>query len=93
MILVDKLTNATVSNGILRLSCASVAADGSEKPSGEILIPVTRIGNVMGELNTVVKRLREQAEAHISQRGQAGTEGAAAADSSVPNGTGALHQE
>ena len=60
MILVDKLTNATVSNGILRISCAQTAADGSEKPSGEILIPVTRIGAVMGELNGVVAKLREQ---------------------------------
>ena len=80
MILVDKLTNASVSNGILRLSCSCVGADGTEKPSGEILIPVTRIGTVMSELNTVVKQLREQAQAHMDNKA---ADGDAAADTTA----------
>ncbi|MEM6944946.1 MAG: hypothetical protein AAF565_14470 [Pseudomonadota bacterium] len=87
MILVDKLTNATVSNGILRISCATVAADGAEKASGEILIPVTRIGAVMGDLNNVVKRLREEAQAEMDRRRAAeGGDGAASAE--AENGAG-----
>ncbi|MEO0819337.1 MAG: hypothetical protein AAF074_02825 [Pseudomonadota bacterium] len=83
MILIDKLKNATVSNGMLRLSCIAIAADGSEQPSGEILIPVNRIAPVMGELNTVVKQLREKAQAHIDAQKEA--EAAGAPMDSQPN--------
>jgi len=63
VIVVDRISNIAVSNGILRIECVSVSAAGEEKPSGTVLIPanvaapvVQSLVNGMQELD---KKLRE----------------------------------
>jgi len=34
VIVVDRISNIAVSNGILRIECVSISAAGQEKPSG-----------------------------------------------------------
>jgi len=65
VIVVDRISNITVSNNILRIECVSVGAAGQEKPSGMLLIPtnvaapvVQSLVNGMQELE---KKLREAA--------------------------------
>jgi hypothetical protein len=39
VIVVDRISNIAVSNGILRIECVSMSASGQEKPSGTVLDP------------------------------------------------------
>ena len=39
VIVVDRISNIAVSNGILRIECVSMSASGQEKPSGTVPDP------------------------------------------------------
>ena len=47
VIMVDRISNVAVSNGIVRIECVSVSAAGEEKPSGTVLIPGIVAGQVI----------------------------------------------
>jgi hypothetical protein len=65
VIVVDRISNIAVSNGILRIECVSVSAAGQEKPSGTVLIPVNVAAPVVQSLvngmQELDKKLREGA--------------------------------
>ena len=65
MIVVDRIANIAVSNGIVRIECAAVSASGQEKPSGTMLIPANLAGPVVHSLvkgmQELDKKLREAA--------------------------------
>ncbi len=48
VIIVDRISNIAVSNGILRI--VSMSASGQEKPSGTVLIPANVAGAVVQSL-------------------------------------------
>ena len=65
VIIVDRISNIAVSNGILRIECVAVNAAGQEKPSGTVLIPGIVAGQVIQSLVNAMqdleKKLREGA--------------------------------
>jgi hypothetical protein len=67
VIVIDRMSNIAVSNGILRIECVAVSATGQEKPSGTVLIPANVAGAVIQSLVNGVqeldKKLRETAMA------------------------------
>ena len=50
VIVIDRISNLAVSNGILRIECVAVNAAGQEKPSGMVLIPANMAGAVVQSL-------------------------------------------
>ena len=50
VIVIDRISNLTVSNGVLRIECVAVNAAGQEKPSGMVLIPANVAGAVVQSL-------------------------------------------
>ena len=67
MIVVERIANIAVSNGIVRIECVAVNAAGQEKPSGTMLIPANLAGPVVHSLvkgmQELDKKLREAAAA------------------------------
>ena len=67
VILVDRIANVAVANGVLRLECVSMSSTGQEKASGTVLIPVAVAGQVVqGLVNAMQeldKKLRDAAAA------------------------------
>jgi hypothetical protein len=67
VILVDRIANVTVANGVLRLECVSMSSTDQEKASGTVLIPVVVAGQVVqGLVNAMQdldKKVREAAAA------------------------------
>jgi hypothetical protein len=67
MIVVDRIANIAVMNGILRIECVAVTAAGQERPSGTVLIPANVAGAVVQSLvkgmQELDKKLRETAAA------------------------------
>jgi hypothetical protein len=56
LILVESITKASLSNGIVRLQCLRTNSDGQQTESAELLIPANRAGAVAQSL---VKALRD----------------------------------
>ena len=65
VIMVDRVANVAVANGILRLECVAMSSTGQEKPSGTILIPAVVAGQVIqglvNALQDLDKKVRETA--------------------------------
>ena len=65
LMVVERIANIAVSNGIVRIECAAVNAAGQEKPSGTMLIPANLAGPVVHSLvkgmQELDKKLREAA--------------------------------
>ena len=64
-LIVERISNIAVSNGIVRIECVAVNASGQEKPSGTMLIPANLAGPVVHSLvkgmQELDKKLREAA--------------------------------
>jgi hypothetical protein len=60
MLLIDKITNISLANGILRIECAHVDATGKEAVSDLVVIPANRVGEVLGQLNKSVQQLQQR---------------------------------
>jgi len=60
MLLIDKITNISLANGILRIECAHVDATGKEAVSDLVAIPANRVGEVLGQLNKSVQQLQQR---------------------------------
>jgi hypothetical protein len=71
VILVDRITNVAMANGVLRIECAATSSSGQEKPSGTVLIPGVVAGQVIQSLVNALqdldKKLRETAAAASTQ--------------------------
>ena len=67
LMVVERIANIAVSNGIVRIECVAVNAAGQEKPSGTMLIPANLAGPVVHSLvkgmQELDKKLREAAGA------------------------------
>ena len=65
MIVVERIANMAMMNGILRIECVAVNAAGQERPSGTMLIPANLAGPVVHSLVNGMqepdKKLREAA--------------------------------
>jgi hypothetical protein len=63
-ILIDAVSNLTVYNGVLRIECVAVGADGQQRPSGTLVIPGAVATQVLQALingtQELDKKLREQ---------------------------------
>jgi hypothetical protein len=77
VMVIDRISNIAVSNGILRIECVAVNATGQEKPAGMVLIPVNVAGAVVqslvGGLQELDKKLREAAAASDTSTVPTGT--------------------
>ena len=63
-ILIDGISNLAINNGVLRIECVAVGADGQQHPSGTLVIPGPVAGQVLQALidgtQGLEKKLREQ---------------------------------
>jgi hypothetical protein len=63
-VLIDAITNLSIHNGVLRIECAAVGADGQPHPSGTLVIPGAVAGQVLQAVingtQEIDKKLREQ---------------------------------
>lgn len=55
-LLIDRISNLSVHNGILRIECVMMGADGKPQPSGTLVIPGIA---ARGVLNTLVGGVQE----------------------------------
>jgi hypothetical protein len=72
VILVDRIANAAVANGVLRIECAVASSAGQEKPSGTILIPVLVAGQVVQTLVNAMQELEKKAREAAAASSSAG---------------------
>lgn len=73
MILIDNISNVSLTNGILRVECTSVGSDGQPKPSGEILIPANQAGAVVQTLANALKEIKDKLDAQAKAGNGGGT--------------------
>lgn len=63
-VLIDAITNLSIHNGVLRIECVAVGADGQPHPSGTLVIPGAVAAQVLQALingtQEIDKKLREQ---------------------------------
>jgi len=63
-ILIDAITNLAMHNGVMRIECAAVGADGQQRPSGTLIIPGLSVPPVLQTLTSgtqeLLKKLVEQ---------------------------------
>ena len=71
VILVDRIANVAVANGVLRIECA-VASSGQEKPSGTVLIPAVVAGQVVQTLINAIQELEKKAREAAAASGGPG---------------------
>jgi len=76
-ILIDKVVNVALHNGVVRIDCAMVAADGEEQPSATLVIPANQAGVVLNSLTAGLKELDKQLRERLAA---ANTAGGAAGD-------------
>jgi hypothetical protein len=61
---IDTVANLSIHNGVLRIECMAVGADGQPHPSGTLLIPGAVASQVLGALvqgtKELDKKVREQ---------------------------------
>jgi hypothetical protein len=67
MLMIDSISNVTLSNGVVRIEVSSVNADGQSRPAGEIGIPANQLANVVNGLANAAQQLNER----IGQQQQA----------------------
>jgi hypothetical protein len=64
IIFIDRLSHVAVINGVLRVECIEVGANGQERPSGTLLIAGNQAGPVLASLvkaaQELEKKMREQ---------------------------------
>jgi hypothetical protein len=63
VIVIDRISNIAVSNGILRIECVAVNVAGQEKPSGMVLIPANVAGAVVQSLVNGMQELDKKRRA------------------------------
>jgi len=59
-ILVDGLSSITLHNGIVRVDCVTVGANGEQRPAGSLLIPAGVAGSVMQTLANGMQELQKK---------------------------------
>ena len=69
-VVVERLGAVSMRAGLVRVQTLSTGADGSEKVSGEILIPAAQYGQVVGALQNAGQQLREQLEQQRQQQSE-----------------------
>ena len=70
-ILVDALANLTVHNGVLRVECTAVGADGKQHPSGVLVIPGAAANQVLNALVSGAKELNQKQREQMPTSGNA----------------------
>lgn len=74
--MVEKLGAVSLSHGVLRIQCQYAGADGESRTAGELLIPASQFGQILGGLQNAGQQLQEKmAEARQAQQeDEVGTE-------------------
>jgi hypothetical protein len=61
VIIVDRIANVVVGNGVVRIECVAISGAGGEKPSGTVLIPGNIAGPVVQSLVNALQDLDRKA--------------------------------
>jgi hypothetical protein len=61
VILVDRIGNVSVANGVLRVECTCAGPAGQERPAGTVLIPTLVAGQVIQSLLNALQELDKKA--------------------------------
>lgn len=64
LILVEGISKASLSNGIVRLQCLRTNSDGQQTESAELLIPANRAGAVAQSLMKALRDIERQLAEH-----------------------------
>ena len=71
-ILIDAISNISIHNGVLRVECEAVGANGQQNNSGTLVIPgavaVQVLQSLTGGLQELDRRLREQSSAQSAEQ-------------------------
>lgn len=66
-VLIDRITNLSVSNGVLRVECAAIGADGKQHPSGTLIVPGPVANQVLQALINGTQELEKKIREHQAQ--------------------------
>tara|TARA_B100000427_G_C15070810_1_gene404095 strand:- start:101 stop:364 length:264 start_codon:yes stop_codon:yes gene_type:complete len=67
--LVEAITTATFSNGILRLEVATINGRGEQVVSGNIEIPGNQVSNVLASISTAAQDISKQLSSNDKSNG------------------------
>jgi hypothetical protein len=67
-ILVDGIKDVVFHNGIIRVECVSVGANGEQHPSGTLMIPGSMTGPVLQALANAVQELDKKIREHAAEQ-------------------------
>lgn len=70
-LLVDGISNLSITNGVLRVECTATGADGQPHPSGTLVIPGPVAGQVLQALINGTQELEKKIREQQAQPGQA----------------------
>jgi hypothetical protein len=59
-VLIDGITNVTISGGLVRIDCVAVGPNNQHRPSGTLLIPAPQAGAVLNSLVNAMKELQRK---------------------------------
>ena len=72
-IVIEKLGAVSMRNGLVRIQTQATGADGQDRATGEIVIPASQFGQVVGALQNAGQQLQQKiAEAQQAQQGNDG---------------------
>lgn len=66
-ILIDAINNLSFHNGVLRIECVAIGADGKPHQSGTLVIPSAAAGQVLNALINGSKELEKKAREQASK--------------------------
>ena len=69
VIIVDRIANVAVGNGVVRIECVTMSATGREKPSRTMLIPAGVAGAVVQSLVNGMQELEKKLRGTIAASG------------------------
>lgn len=75
MILIDGIKAVSLQNGVVRIDCIEAGSNNEERPSGTLLVPANRAGQIVGALTQALqeleKKIREQQSQNLPTAGSA----------------------
>ncbi len=75
MILIDGIKAVSLQNGVVRIDCIEAGSNNEERPSGTLLVPANRAGQIVGALTQALqeleKKIREQQPQNLPTAGSA----------------------
>ena len=66
-LLIDNISNVTLSNGVVRIECTTTGADGQTQTAAQLLIPAGQYSTVVQALQNAGQQLQEQVQNRESE--------------------------